>query len=237
MEAIAHILWFYFFARFARLKIKWVGMLTAFLMDLFIFCGGWCSRPIGDIDPSCMCSSLHNFLHSIFVVLIFVPLLYYGKGYFLSAAVGAYSHLFLDIFTHHGFPHPLFPFSNYVLPAYLIDGTNPILIIGANALFLAMIFYFEWDAIKGFIQIGRKKIESFKPLFIIGMIIITAICTLYIYRTIPATPGLALLVIIPLASINAIFLTLIFLRECSEDERLMGYAMRVRMGFTASRAK
>jgi membrane-bound metal-dependent hydrolase YbcI (DUF457 family) len=226
LETISHVLIFYLGARFGKLKIKWVGMITAMMADIYLVTSWAFLRLWGFSIPSRIWW-LAAFLHSIPIILVFIPLLYFGKIYFFSASLGVYSHILLDIFTHKGEIPVFFPFSDYRPDVYIIFTLDPILIAITHMILLPILLYFEKASILEFIKSARKQVKFFDIFFMLGLIQIFFITT-FVFSRLVGTSSLVFLVFLTIIfTLNAMIAVIIFCRESISDGKLKGHIIKI----------
>ncbi len=219
METISHILIFYLGARFGKLKVKWIGMITAIIADVFLLIV-WSSGSLLGLSIPSYIWGFANLLHSVFVILIFLPLLYYGKNYFLSASLGAYSHIFLDIFTHNAEIPVFFPLSNYRPDFFIIYTLNPILIVITHMILFPIVLFLEKSSFLEFITNVRKKVRFFDYLFMFGSFMILLLSIVVFFRLIGPSYMALYVIFTIIFTIDAIFAFVILARECLSEPSL-----------------
>jgi len=222
---------FYFFAKAANIKYKWVGMLGTFYVDFVAILFGWFLPVIfGDILAPIhfIWVNISDFQHSIFVIIPFFVLLFAGKRYFYAAVAGAYFHIFLDVFAHRSLPKLLFPFSNFPFALHVADDFNPLLVFGMNIVLVLMVIYFEWNGISKFINTWKYKLRHFKVFAILGILFFSAVCVVYVWRVARFELEFLIIFAIPLLTLNLMATGILFFRDAIKDENIRKLADKIR---------
>ncbi|MBI5000644.1 MAG: hypothetical protein HZB92_03835 [Euryarchaeota archaeon] len=212
------------------MRNKWIGMFTAISVDTFGILVWSLSTLFPYTNPQIIAAldSCNSFMHSIFIIILFVPLLFLKRDYFLPASLGAFLNIFLDLFVHVNFPNLLFPIGNLVLPLFVTTDHDPVLLICYNILFLMATLYFEKDSILQFILDCKKKLGTLKMVYFLGALLIVANGAYYLLlATLVKSGGVLIFIALPIASINVFCIYLMFLREMKGDKWIMRRVKKV----------
>lgn len=196
-------------------------MIAAVISDIFLITFSWVlPKFVGGIWMENVMNTLTTYAHSLLIIVVFLPLLIIGRDYFISAAVGIYSHIFFDIFTHNGCPQLLYPVSNAYLPFFIVDDFNPAFVIGCHVIFVVIILCFDLKNINLFISKLKDRIHFFWYCFISVVLIISMVSIVYVGAIMDIPIPLAFLIAMPLVAFNTTMILILFLKECSEDGKV-----------------
>ncbi len=232
MESIAHIIIFYFTARALRLEKKWVGMTAAVGVDAVLILFGWLLPAVGITVAADVWVPAHFFLHSLLILPLLFLLRYYGKAYFASAFVGVLSHQVLDVFTHRGFPQPIYPASDASIETYYASEFSIALIFVSHVAFLVLFLLLERENIDAMTALIRKRVKGAWVLNLVIFIVVATFVILYMARVIQPvfgdTPGF----LFPLLFLNTLFILYLYMGECLKEPWLRERKARLlkRMG-------
>jgi membrane-bound metal-dependent hydrolase YbcI (DUF457 family) len=193
-------------------------MIAAVIADIFLIVFSWIlPKFVGGIPMEDAMNTLTVCTHSLIIIVIFLPLLIIGRDYFISAAIGIYSHIFVDIFTHNGFPHLLYPASNAYLPFFVVDDFNPAFVIGCHVIFVIFILFFDWENIKLFASKLKQKVHFFWLYSISVVMLISVISAVYVGMIMDIPVPYAFLIAMSLVAFNTTMILVLFIKECSGD--------------------
>ena len=213
-----------------NIKYKWVAMLGSFYVDSVGILFGWLLPVIfgSHMDPiKFIWVGIGDFQHSLFVIIPFFLLLLVEKRYFYAAVAGAYSHLFLDVFAHRTLPKLFFPFSEQAFTLYITQDFDPRLAFGMNSLLLAMLLYFEWKGMSGYILKCKKRLNHFKTLATIAVLFVSIVGVVYIWRVFRFDLEFLISFAIPLFTINLMASGVLFTRDLQSDDKVGKWGMKL----------
>ena len=223
MFTVSHIALFYLLGKGIKIKKLWIGMVTSILPDIALIIAGLGNMvglgiAFGSSHP------LNLFLHSIFALLLLIPLIIFEKWYFYSTAIGYSFHLVLDYLTHVSIRMPLYPISTWKIPIFIIPYIDIRVIFGTNILVCAifMILYSKKiiEIIKQFLSFSNKG--RAQVLTVLYVVMISFIGFWYTYAVIGMKESL-LIVLTIIITINLFFLGILFIIEVNNDERVSRY--------------
>jgi hypothetical protein len=226
MEPISHIAVFYLIFKNLNIKKLWTGMITSILPDSLLIIS-WIGIIFGLGFAFKSSNPINLFLHSIFPLIILIPIVFFSKKYYYSSTLGYSLHLLLDYLTHSAIRMPFYPISTWKLPIFVTSYMNPIFSISVFIIILL-----------GFLITDNKKLRHLfidlftnynkqKILLVISfyILIILIFSVWYSYYFLHIRFPLWILGSI-LIGINIFLLGFIFIIEISYDEKTAKYLYR-----------
>jgi len=218
MDVLIHVGVFYLVATLLHMEKKWFGMVCAALPDIILILFFWVLPSLGVFADSKLIVDLHYFSHSLFALILFLPLLMYSMKYFKIAVLGYSSHLLLDYMTHASVRVALYPVSEWKVPIFVMSYFDTDLTLALNCLLLM-----------GLLLVKRKNVTSLKrwvrgvlsetSTIIKSMVVLIAAIifswwntTVFLHCTMP----LAML-IVPIMVLNVLFVILLFFLEMGSE--------------------
>lgn len=223
MFTVSHIALFYLLGKGIKIKKLWIGMVTSILPDIALIIAGLGNMmglgiAFGSSHP------LNLFLHSIFALVILIPLIIFEKWYFYSATIGYSFHLVLDYLTHVSIRMPLYPFTTWKIPIFIIPYVDIRVIFITNificAMFMVLYLKKVIEIINKFLNYSKKG--RAQVLTISYVVIISLIGLWYTYAVIGMEKSLLIILTI-IITINLLFLGILFLVEVNNDEKVSKY--------------
>lgn len=220
MFPISHIGLVYLFGKSVKTKKLWAGMIASVIPDIALII----VRLLAFVGFNLSFISSHPlnlFLHSIFPLLLFLPLAIFGRWYFYSSTIGYSFHLLLDYLTHSAIRMPFYPISNWKLPIFLVSYIDINFTLIINIIITSLLVILFGKKIMMFLKrlFYHYRIERIWLLHVIYVSLVLMISVFYLLFVIVISSPISFL-IIPFVTINIYFIGILFALEVYQDDNL-----------------
>jgi hypothetical protein len=221
MDPISHVASFYLLGRRVGAKRLWVGMVTTLLPDALLILTFFANLLTGQRSAADSTSILNLYLHSVFVLLILLPIAVFSRRYFYISVAGYSMHLLLDYLTHTTVRMPFYPLTDWKAPIFLMSYMDPAFLLIVSGTIFALIVILERKRVGGVVRaLFRDSLwKRVKPLLSVYTLLAYAFPATYV-STLAAMDPILFVLCSFLLGTNLLLIGILFCAELCDDKSM-----------------
>jgi hypothetical protein len=221
MDPISHVASFYLLGRRVGAKRLWVGMVTTLLPDMLLILTFFANLLTGQRSAADSTSILNLYLHSVFALLILLPIAVFSLRYFYVSVAGYSMHLLLDYLTHTTVRMPFYPLTDWKAPTLLVSYLDPAFLLTVSMTIFALTVNLERKRVGSVVRaLFRGSLwKRVKPLLSVYTLLAYAFPAVYVSTLAPMDPMLFVLCSFLLGT-NLLLIGFLFCAELYDDKNI-----------------
>jgi hypothetical protein len=228
MDPISHVASFYLLGRRVGAERLWVGMVTTLLPDALLILTFFANLLTGQRSAADSTSILNLYLHSVFALLILLPIAVFSLRYFYVSVAGYSMHLFLDYLTHTTVRMPFYPLTDWKAPTFLMSYLDPVFLLIVSGTIFALTVILERKRVGGVVRalFRDPSWKRVKPLLSVYTLLAYAFPAAYV-SALAATDPILFVLCSFLLGTNLLLIGFLFCAELYDDKSMQTLIRRM----------
>lgn len=221
MEPVSHVALFYILGKKVRIDKLWAGMVVSVIPDTPLILFTILNPIFGFNTVSGWISDLYLFLHSIFALLLLLPIAIFSFRYFYASIAGYSLHLLLDYFTHTTTRLPFYPLTTWKAPIFLVSYFDPVFMVSVSVILLTILTLLYGGKLMSFTKTLFNNYQKSRLLLFLNLYIALVVTVVIAYvASIYPIQSLAFFFSFILISINLVLVGILFFSELNSDKNI-----------------